>query len=221
MTNVVIVTNMWSKVCLYEGAMREQQLVTDNRFFKPAMDRGARIFRHDHTVSSALDILRPILDNYPRPLAIQRELVTERKHFRDSEAGREVNHRLRAFARRCSEDIISMRAELEAVIRGRDEKAEKELADELQKLMTGLAHAKDELAMLASDYCAEEGMPISGPDVEKSSQWNKVRGAYLGVGSKIPVPQDKVENFKEVADVRLSPMRIVIHHKSTSVSLSV
>jgi hypothetical protein len=229
MTNVVIVTNMWSKVGSYEGGMREQQLITDDRFFKPAMDRGARIFRHEHTVASALDILRHVLDNNPRPLAIQRELVNERRPFWDSAAGREVNHRLRAFTRKCSEDIISMRAELEAVVRMRDEKAEKELLDELQKLTSGLARARDDLAMLASDQYGED-IPVSGPDIEKPSQWDKVRGAYLVAGHKNSVfvfqdkntaSQDKIENVKEVADGGMSSVRIVIHHKSTSVSLSI
>ncbi|KAF8228363.1 P-loop containing nucleoside triphosphate hydrolase protein [Tricholoma matsutake] len=221
MTNVIIVTNMWSKVSFHEGEMRELQLTTDDRFFKPAMDRGARIFRHDHTAPCALDILRHILHNNPRPLAIQRELVNEQKHICDSEAGREVNHRLRAFTRKCTEDMISLKAELQEVMKERDEKAEKELSDELQKLTTGLARAKDELAMLTSDHYAEEGtMADRDREVRKPGHWNRIRSAaYLAVGHKSPKPQGKVENVKEFAGVSFSAaanVRIVIHHKSTS-----
>ena len=214
--NVVIVTNMWSKVSIQEGGMREQQLITDDRFFKPAMDRGARIFRHDHTVSCALDILRPILDNKPRPLAIQRELVNEHKHICDSGAGREVNHRLRAFTRKCTEDMNSLKAELVEVIRERDEKAERELSSELQKLTIGLARAKDQLAVLTSDLRGEDGTTATESDSEfkKPGGWERVRDTYLG--RKSPKPQGKIENVKETAGVGSSAMRIVIHHKSVS-----
>lgn len=199
MSNVVIVTNMWSKVGSREGATREQQLMTDDRFFKPAIDRGARIFRHDHTSSSALDILRPILDNHPQPFAIQRELVNEFRHLCDTEAGREVNHSLRTFTRKCTEDMISLKAELEVAMRQRDKKAEDESLAELQKLTTGLARAKEELALLTLEHRAQMNTSFR----PKSSQ-----------------PQIKVENIKEGRANR-SPAagRIVIHHKPSLVCL--
>ena len=63
--NVVIVTNMWGAVTLEAGAARERGLASDEAFFKPALDKGAQMMRHDHTVDSAQTIIRYFLDNSP------------------------------------------------------------------------------------------------------------------------------------------------------------
>jgi hypothetical protein len=52
--NVVIVTNTWSEVGQAKGEMREAEL--KNKFFKPALDKGAQMLRHDNTVQSAHNI---------------------------------------------------------------------------------------------------------------------------------------------------------------------
>jgi hypothetical protein len=73
--NVVIATTGWDIVNPDRGNKREQELSTDERFLKRALDRGAHLFRHDNTVKSAKDFLRIIFDKQPPPLAIQRDLV--------------------------------------------------------------------------------------------------------------------------------------------------
>jgi hypothetical protein len=113
--------------------------------------------------------------------------------------------------------VISLKAELEDVIRERDEKAERELSAELQKLTTGLARAKEQLAMLTSDLRPEGTVMGSDSEPKKSAGWDKVLDAYHG--RKSPKPQGKmIKNVKEITGVGSSAMRIVIHHKSSSVS---
>jgi len=53
--NIVIVTNMWGEVGQAKGQMREAEL--KNKFFKPTLDKGAQMLRHDNTVESAHNIL--------------------------------------------------------------------------------------------------------------------------------------------------------------------
>jgi hypothetical protein len=112
--------------------------------------------------------------------------------------------------------MISLKAELEDVIRERDEKAEKELSNELQKLTAGLARAKEQLATLTSDHRVEEGTQLeSDTESRKQGSWDKVRGAYHVIGRKSLKPQGKIENVKEIAGVGLLTKRIVIHHKAS------
>ena len=73
--NVVILTNMWGQVTKDVGEARERELATDNLFFKPVLDKGAQMLRHDHTLASAQKVLRYFFNNQPAVLQIQREIV--------------------------------------------------------------------------------------------------------------------------------------------------
>ena len=56
--NVVIVTTMWDKVTPEEGEQREQELQRSDSLFKPLMDEGATMVRHEGTRESALKIMQ-------------------------------------------------------------------------------------------------------------------------------------------------------------------
>ena len=85
--NGVIVTNMWGSVDPTVGAAREQELKSKDLFFKPALQAGARVLRHDNTVASAHRIVRHLLAATPRPLRLQRELVDEGRRVFQTAAG--------------------------------------------------------------------------------------------------------------------------------------
>ncbi|KAF9472192.1 hypothetical protein BDN70DRAFT_771162, partial [Pholiota conissans] len=89
--NVVIVTNMWSKVTEEEGAKRVEQLTSMENFFKDALEKGATMMHQKRdTPKSVQKIVKAILKNHPEPLAIQEELVTESKGIDQTSAGQEV-----------------------------------------------------------------------------------------------------------------------------------
>ena len=94
--NVVIVTNMWegvsARICMNR---REAVLMEGDDFFKPVLDKGARMARHESTVLSAEKIIRLILGNQRRlPLRIQEELVEENEAISGTGAGEELNQEL-------------------------------------------------------------------------------------------------------------------------------
>ena len=60
-------------------------------FFKPVLDKGGQMARHNNTAASAENIILLVLDNHPLPLRIQVELVHERKDISDTSAGEELN----------------------------------------------------------------------------------------------------------------------------------
>ena len=92
--NVVIVTNMWGEVSRDVGEAREQELATQSMFFKPVLDKGALMLRHENTVQSAHNILGHIISNHPLSLQIQRELVDQKKDISQTSAGAELNREL-------------------------------------------------------------------------------------------------------------------------------
>ncbi|KAF9490365.1 hypothetical protein BDN71DRAFT_1400132 [Pleurotus eryngii] len=76
--NIVIVTNMWGQVSQTVGNAREAELASDTLFFKPVLDKGAQLLRHDNTADGARNILRRIIKNHPLPLLVQTDLVDRR-----------------------------------------------------------------------------------------------------------------------------------------------
>ena len=63
--NVVIVTNMWGEVDPEVGEARVAELMEEDIFFKPALEGDAQIARNENTATSAQEIIRLVLDNYP------------------------------------------------------------------------------------------------------------------------------------------------------------
>lgn len=88
--SALIVTTMWSAVDPKLGESREQELATTDDLFKPALDHGAQLVRHDGTLESAQTILRRLITNKSTTLRIQRELVDEGKVLSDTAAGAEL-----------------------------------------------------------------------------------------------------------------------------------
>ena len=116
--NVILVTNMWGKAPVDVGEAREKQLTTN--FFRPALDKGAQLARHNNTVQSAHDIIRHIMKYQPIALQIQRELVDERKHIVGTSACKAVN-------KERNEQLRRHQVELKAIKEGVKTLKEKEV----------------------------------------------------------------------------------------------
>jgi len=130
--NVIIATNGWSKVDKEVGEQREQQLMTDGRFFKPAVDKGARLVRHTDSLESAHDIIRQVLHLPPVVLHIQRELVDEGKDLSQTDAGKEINRALEEQAQKHKKEMEELHKQMQNL---KDEQEEdlRELREEQAK----------------------------------------------------------------------------------------
>ena len=154
--NVVIVTNMWGDVDPRTGETREAQLMRDDLFFKPVLDGGARMARHDDTASSAERIIRLVLKNHPLPLRIQEELVTEGKDITRTEAGEELNRELDAQIRKYQKDMDETMKEMQQAVKGKDEEVRRELEIEVQRMETEIYKFQTDRERLESDYRKEK-----------------------------------------------------------------
>lgn len=108
--NVVIVTNMWSEVGESKGEMREAEL--RKNFFKPALDKGAQLLRHNNSVKSAHNILRYIIQNRPLPLEIQEELVDQGKTIDQTNAAKELESQIQELIKKHQKEIKEMQKEM-------------------------------------------------------------------------------------------------------------
>ena len=133
--NVVIVTNMWGKVTPEVGDAREQELA--DSFFKPAIDKGALLLRHENTAGSARDIIQGVLRKKQVTLQIQEEIVDHRKRIEETAAGREL---LRELDKQVEKRLRQLR-ELEKMLSQTrvDDGETQELQQEALKLREELA----------------------------------------------------------------------------------
>jgi hypothetical protein len=113
--NLVIVTNMWSKVSSTEGKNREKELRADERFFRSALENGAKLLRHENTRVSGHKIIREILMNHPLPLKIQRELVEGKMQLSNTMAGKELSTQMRTVAKTFEEKVAKLKKSLKTI----------------------------------------------------------------------------------------------------------
>ncbi|KAF9781351.1 P-loop containing nucleoside triphosphate hydrolase protein [Thelephora terrestris] len=155
--NVVIVTNMWSRVELEVGQAREAELREDDMFFKPALSRGAKMARHEDTNSSANEIIRLLINNRPLPLQIQKELIEEHKDILETSAGQELNQELNDEIRKHQEDVRNLTEEMEQATRDKDEETRVELENETRRVREQMRRFEEEAQRLESEYRRERG----------------------------------------------------------------
>ncbi|KAF9465616.1 P-loop containing nucleoside triphosphate hydrolase protein [Collybia nuda] len=154
--NVVIVTNMWGQVSPSVGEARERELATEDMFFKPVLDKGAQLVRHDNTFGSAQVILQLIVPNKPEALRIQRELVDEHMDISQTAAAEELNRELMEQARRHRAELKGLEEEMKIAIKQQDEETRKELEEEYRKLHKEMERVQNDSQRLATEYNEEK-----------------------------------------------------------------
>ena len=154
--NVVIVTNMWGDVDPGVGNAREAELMREDIFFKPMLDNGAQVARHNNTIASAESIIRLVLDNHPLPLRIQVELVNERKDISKTSAGEELNRELNAQIRKHQEDMRILKEEMEQAIKEKDEDTRRILENENRRMQNEIERFENDAERFVTDYRNEK-----------------------------------------------------------------
>ncbi|KAF8808480.1 hypothetical protein BYT27DRAFT_7255591 [Phlegmacium glaucopus] len=149
--NVVIVTNMWSRVpSTEEGERRARELETMDDFFKPAILKGARFMHHrEETVESAHDIIRSILKNHPVALDLQTQLVDEHRPIDKTSAGMEVGKKFTDIVAKYEKKL---REQMQAAKQAQKRSAEmRQLQKEAQKAKDAIAKLEAERANQAKE----------------------------------------------------------------------
>lgn len=154
--NVLLVTTMWSHVDKQTGEAREAQLGTDELLFRPVIEKGASMVRHDNSQESAQNIIRAIMRNHPQVLRIQRELVDEHKDISETGAGEELGKELAELARKHKQELQEIQEQMEAALEERDMETKKELEEYQKKLQGEMEKAEKDRERLSKEYADEK-----------------------------------------------------------------
>lgn len=154
--NVVITTTMWAQVDPATGDMREQRLQTEDKFFKPAIDGGAKMVRHDNTPESARKIVWDIVQhNSPEVLCIQKELVDEHLNITATSVVRELDRNLAELRERHDREIQELTRRLEAALEG-DARGRTEVEEERRNAEIAQRRVEADREHLAQRYAEEK-----------------------------------------------------------------
>ena len=153
-SNVLVVTGMWDTVTQEVGNSRESELATKDIFFKPVLEKGARMMRHNNTRESALAIIRALVDKPPVVLQIQRELGGGADIMQTSvyKQIRELMLEVVVQRKKKLDTLIEEMAEAE---QDRDEETQEELQEEVRAAEAELEEAQAKASRLASEYQVE------------------------------------------------------------------
>ena len=167
--DVILVTNMWGEISPEDGQDRESQLF--GKFFKPVIDKGARMARHFNTTRSAHDIIRRIMGNHPVALQIQRELVDNENGIADTAAGEVINQEFNDQIKRYQAELKKVQAEMVRVLEKKDEEMRQELELDRRKMQEQMDKIKKNSEELASRFPAEkERMKVRMIQMEQEMQ---------------------------------------------------
>jgi hypothetical protein len=125
--NLAIITNMWGEVNPEKGYERERELVSNGKFFKSALDKGAGIRRHDNSIESGAEILRWIMSKQPVVLGIQDEMVNQGKDLAETRAAEELQREILEEAERQRAEMAKYQEEVEAKARRIEEQRRREM----------------------------------------------------------------------------------------------
>ncbi|KAH8074811.1 P-loop containing nucleoside triphosphate hydrolase protein [Cristinia sonorae] len=154
--NVLIVTNMWGLVDPERGEERERELKTDDLLFKPVLDKGAEMVRHDNTLESAQTILNRLIQNHPEPLRIQRELVDEGMDISETGAGVELAAELAAVIKKHKEDLEAIQREMNEALAAKDMETKQELEEAKKEIVDRMMKVEEDRDRLSREYAEEK-----------------------------------------------------------------
>ncbi|KAG8788693.1 hypothetical protein FRC12_014310 [Ceratobasidium sp. 428] len=130
LSNVLIVTNMWSDPPTQIELEREIELRDHEDFFQPALAKGARMMRRAHKdQESAHEVIRMLLGRGTTAMSIQQEIVDEQKELSDTGAGQVLEEELKLVIDRHRAEMQQVKEDMETAVRERDEQTKKELEE--------------------------------------------------------------------------------------------
>ena len=141
--NVVLMTNMWGLVTSdQQGVAREQQL--KDKYFKAAIEKGAKLCRYNNDLESGQVILREILEKEPVVLKIQEELIDEGKNIGETGAVAELRRGILEVEGNYKREIKELEENMQRAEEEKDEEARQEFEEERRRMQEEMGDLRKE-----------------------------------------------------------------------------
>jgi myosin heavy subunit len=156
--NVFFVTTMWDHVNPKLAVGREKELATRDEFFKPMLQCGAKMYRHDKTAASAQDIVSRLVLGIKdhMTLQLQRELVDDHLCIADTAAGKELLVEYEVLVKKQQAELHEVKQQLSEMQKKNDRQSLRELIAERQDLVAQIHKVERECQRLVEEYAAKQ-----------------------------------------------------------------
>jgi hypothetical protein len=161
--HVLIVTTNWGRVGEEEGNNREEALA--NGSFKPLLDAGAVLLRHDRGLESVLSIVSRLVPKEPVTLQIQEELSSGIP-LGETSAGKVVVEEMKRLEQKHAKEMEDLKHEMEEAERDNDEALKLELSEEREKLEKMRSRYEEDLKTLSLSQAKLSAALSSNSNVE-------------------------------------------------------
>ncbi|CAE6472296.1 unnamed protein product, partial [Rhizoctonia solani] len=176
LSNVLIVTNMWSDPPTAKEIHNEKQLRENPKFFQPAIAAGARMVRRPQKDSnSAHDIIRMLLDKPPVVMKIQRQIVDERTGFYATDAAMVLGEELAQMEQRHLQEIEEVKEELRLAKEQNNTQAQSELREFLEQAIAESTRLSKEIQSLREGFEEERLKWEDRVSAAEIAQWEAER----------------------------------------------
>lgn len=149
MANCVLVTTKWSQQSEEKSVAHERSLMTNKNFWKPLLDRGARVERFQDSTKSAHDIIRTIANNAGFIPQITKEYTIQNLKLEDTSAGQEVNREIEEARKQHRKEMQELLSEHRKALESKDTEMAAMIEEERQKLQSELEDMKEQQKVLS------------------------------------------------------------------------
>ena len=160
--------------------MREEELKSKDTLFKPLIDAGARVFRHDLGSDSAHRIIDALLENTPKELLIQTELSKGAK-LAETSAGAELSADLDYLSEKDKKRLRNLEEEMKEATNDGDKELVVELQKEVGKLKRRMKSREEDKVKLETNIHSL-GPSMGARIAYRATGMKRVGGAIGAVG---------------------------------------
>jgi hypothetical protein len=169
--NVILVTTFWDAVSSEIGRRRESQLATD--FWKPLVDRGARMARSAGDTASNLKLVDMVLTTQKTILDLQRELVDEKRTLLETTAGEDIVADIKLEKAKLERRVTELRDSIKGIeAKGEgqsdlDREELEEIRQHEEELKMEIGRLKDRISNASSYKPSSDGRRIEAAVVDR------------------------------------------------------
>jgi chromosome segregation ATPase len=203
--NVCITTTNWDRVTKEEGDMREQELRGSLNLFKPLINEGAQLVRHDKAIASARSIINYLIHKDPTKLKTQVEL-DEGKKLEETEAGSVLKEEVKASLEKLEGRLRVLKEEMEEAERKKHAELLAELEEERQKWKAQMKKLENDLENLKTQAQSDKAKIRNLEDKIAANEKQKQRDKDNQPGADLPALNKRMVRAKKEPTNQAEPV---------------
>ena len=150
--SVILATTMWETTSKEIGAKREAELQQSSIFWKPMIEQGSQVFRHDAGRTSGLKIMQYLIDRKrPVTLDIQREMVDQKLQLGQTGAGVEVASEVEKAKQYYDQRLKDLQTQLADALSKQDHDRKEEIEETKAEFESKISRGQEELRRMQAD----------------------------------------------------------------------